>query len=92
VKGPTCGGHDHRWRGGHHGGHRHGGGGGAGREHHRLLLGAGGQHGGGDQLGQSGVVVRLGQDVGHKVGARGRGHDDHLEGQTAEKEHFILLY
>lgn len=45
-------------------------------------MGGRGQDGGGAQLGHGGVVVsvRLGQDVGHKIGAWRSGHDDHLRG------------
>lgn len=84
--GPTCchSRHDHGGCGGDHGGHCDrggvGGGAGAGREHHCLFVGGRGQHGGGAQLGHGGgVVVRLRQDVGHKVGAWRRCDDDDLD-------------
>lgn len=53
---------------------------GTGRKHDRLFLSGCGQHRGGDQLGHSCVVVsvRLGQDVGNKVGAGRSSHDDDL--------------
>lgn len=71
----TCchGRHNHGGSRGHHCGHRHGvdvgGGARTGWENHCLLVSGGGQDGRGAQLGHGGIVVRLGQDVGYKVGA-----------------------
>ncbi len=85
-EGPTCcdSWHDH-WRSrGDHCGYCNsvavGWGAGIGWENHRLFLCGRGQNGCGAQLGQGRIVVsvRLGQDVGYKVGAGRSCHDDHL--------------
>lgn len=79
----SCRWHDDRGRGGDHCSHCNGAGSGAragaGCQDHCLLLRGCIEDGGGAQFGHCGVVLRFGQDIGHKVWAGRSCHNDHLE-------------
>ncbi len=90
------GGH-HRWRwGGHHGRHsdRTGprGRAGAGGDHHGLFVAGGGERSARHQLRHGRVVVRLGQNVRHEVGAGRRRHDYHLQHRVDSVNHSNIWF